>query len=406
MKRYIKLFIIIFTILLFCCFTYFAYDYVKSHRNVYNQGNSEFTFNIIKNVGSKYNSNYLISPYSIEVALSMLQEGATGETKSQINNVVSPRTLKINNSSVKVANALFIKDKYKSYIKRSFMNTLNNKYKSEILYDEFSTPLVINNWVNDKTKGMIKEVIDRIPSDFVLGLANAIAIDVKWVYQFECDNTVSEVFYKENNEKINVSMMHGYYQGGVSYLDGDVKGIMLPYDEGLSFVALLPNESLKSFTSTLDKNKVGKILNSFKESSSSKRVNLSLPKFKYDFDLKDFKNILVSMGIKDAFDPLTASFDEIITKDNSSKAGINNIYVSDAIHKTYIDLNETGTKAAAVTYFGLKDSSMVMEEDYDEINIKFDKPFIYMIKDDKTNEILFFGSVYEPSKWNGSSCDE
>ena len=85
-----------------------------------------------------------------------------------------------------------------------------------------------------------------------------------------------------------------------------------------------------------------------------------------------------------------------------NKLGKENIYVSDAIHKTYIDLNEKGTKAAAVTYFGMKALGAFIDDKM--IDIEFNRPFMYMIRDNKTSEILFLGSVYEPNKWKGTTC--
>ena len=82
---------------------------------------------------------------------------------------------------------------------------------------------------------------------------------------------------------------------------------------------------------------------------------------------------------------------------------IPNLYVGEAIHKTHIDLNEKGTKAAAVTYFGMYKATSVMKQP-ERVKVTFDKPFMYMIRDSKTKEILFFGTVYEPNKWNGSTC--
>jgi serpin B len=87
------------------------------------------------------------------------------------------------------------------------------------------------------------------------------------------------------------------------------------------------------------------------------------------------------------------------------KYKMDNIYVSDAIHKTYIDLNEEGTRAAAVTYFGIKTSGAFID-DYELVEIEFNKPFIYMIRDKSSKEVLFFGTVYEPNVWNGSTCEE
>ena len=81
-----------------------------------------------------------------------------------------------------------------------------------------------------------------------------------------------------------------------------------------------------------------------------------------------------------------------------------NVYVGEAVHKTKIELNEKGTKAAAVTYFGMFKATAMIEKDYEEVDIKFNKPFIYMIREKNTGELLFFGTVYEPNEWKGETC--
>lgn len=360
---------------------------------------TDFTLKFIKNVNKNKLENYLVSPYSVEVALNMLKKGASGNTLEELNKVLSKRNLKISNDNVKIANGIFIKDKYKNTIKDSFTNNLKTSFNAEILYDEFTTPNVINNWVNNKTNGMINKILDDISPDFVLGLANAIAIDAKWESVFECISTTSETFNKVDGKKINVQMMHKTYQSGIKYLDGDTKGVVIPYQENLEFIGLLPDKSVQEYISSLSKEKLDNILNSFKDISSKERILLSLPRFSYSYDLKDFKDILVDMGIKDAFDSSNANFSNIISPE------IEELYVSEAIHKTYIDLNEKGTKAAAVTYFGLDKNSASSTNKYKDIKIEFNKPFIYMIRDTSSKEILFFGTVYEPNLWNGSTCE-
>ncbi len=362
-----------------------------------------FTTNIIRK--SFKEENFLISPYSIEIALNMLKEGAQGKTKEELEKVLVTRELSVNNNNVKIANALFIKSLYSKIIEKDFKNKLQNKYNSEILYDEFKNPNIINNWVNKKTNGMIEKLFDEMTPDFILGLANAIAIDTKWTQQFECSNTTSEKFVKSTGKKINVEMMHNNYTYNAKYLiDNELEGVILPYEEELEFIGILPNESLENFIKKIDIDTLNKKIDDFVEATNKIRLSLSMPRFSYNYDLSDFKEILISMGINSAFDLETANFNSIITKNNMIKNGINNIYISDAIHKTYIDLNEKGTKAAAVTYFGLKVGSAMLDN-YKEVKIEFNRPFIYMIRDKKSKEILFFGSVYEPNVWKSSTCE-
>ena len=140
-----------------------------------------------------------------------------------------------------------------------------------------------------------------------------------------------------------------------------------------------------------------RIDNSMTKPKEKEEVHLSLPMFKYEYQIKDFINTLQGLGIKDVFDDVKADLSNMIKTEGS------NFYVSDAIHKTYIDLNEKGTKAAAVTAFLVAGKSALPEE-LKTIEINFNKPFAYMIRDTKTKEILFFGVVYEPNKWEKSTC--
>ena len=407
-KVILSLFVL--TICIFSCTSCFNNKNVKKYKT-----KNSFNVKLIKSTFKK--ENYLISPYSIEIALNMLNEGANGNTKKEIEKILPDR--KIADVSikdrVKVADALFIKNKYKKLIKKDFKNTLVNNYSSEVLYDDFKTPDVINNWVNEKTDGMIKKILNSVDDEFVLGLANAIAIDVEWDKQFDCSDTTKAAFTKVNNKKINVEMMHNSYKNeDYKYLEtDDAKGIIIPYksynyktgkvdyDNGrnLEFVGILPNDSVEKYIDNLTEDKLNDIIKSAKSASSKYEIQLSLPRFKYEYSVDNFKKSLMDMGIKDVFDGEKADLTNIMKKSDME----NNLYVSEAIHKTYIDLNEKGTKAAAVTFFGVNSYAAIPQEK-EVVVIEFNKPFIYMIRDSKTKEVLFFGSVYEPNLWNGSTC--
>lgn len=377
-----------------------------------------FNVDIIKK--TKRDNNYLISPYSMEMAFNMLKEGSDNNTKNEIEKVIPTR--KMNDISikdrVKIANSLFINNEYKNKTKQSFTDTLVKNYNAEILYDDFKNPDAINKWVDTHTDGMIKKLLDDISSDTVLVLINAIAIDVEWSSEFECNKTTSEEFTKKDNQKINVEMMHNNYStNSYKYLENeDAKGIVIPYktynsktgnvdnngDKQLEFIGILPNKDINSYIDNLTNEKLDDLFKSPKNASSKYEINLSLPRFKYAYRIPNFKEILINMGIKDAFNSEKADFTKIMDKADMK----NNLYVSEVIHKTYIDLNEKGTKAAAVTAIVIKDAAAIKDDDKETVDIKFNKPFIYMIRDSKTKEILFFGTVYEPNVWSGSTCSK
>ena len=388
------------------------------NNNNFEYVNGEFNLNLIKTVNANNHNNYLISPYSIEIAFNMLK-GADGNTLTEIEKVIGTRN--INDISIKdhisVANAGFIKNRYKQYIKKEYYQVLKNKFNSEILYDDFATPQVINDWVNKKTDGMIKEILNDINENFVLGIANAIAIDVEWNSPFNCNLTTNQKFTREDGSSFNTEMMHKTLEyRGYKYLKNDnATGVIIPYkkynpktgeetfDNGnnLEFIAILPNDSVNNYINNLTSEELNNLLSSAKEASNKFEIKLSLPRFKYDYQLGNFIDILKEMGVKDVFDSEKADLTKIMPKNDE----VDNLYVGEAVHKTHIDLNEKGTKAAAITYFGIF-SNGALSEDKRTVNIIFNKPFIYMIKDSATEEILFFGTVYEPNKWNGSTCSE
>lgn len=377
----------------------------------------KFNINLIKTVNIDKKDNYLISPYSIELALNLLKAGADGETLNEIENVIGTRN--INNVIIKdrisVANAAFIKNKYKDIVKKDYSNILKDKYNSEILYDEFKTPKIINDWVNNKTNGMIDKILDSVDSNFALGLANALAIDVEWDSPFDCSGTRSEKFTKDDGKVISVEMMHKKFTyNGIKYLKNDnANGIIIPYKmynptdgkvdyvkgTNLEFIAILPNKDVYSYINNITTEELDNLEKNAKEPNENLEINLAIPRFKYDYTLDNFKEVLKQMGINLAFDDDLADFTKIM--DRSNEYG--NLFVGDAFHKTHIELNEKGTKAAAVTYFGMYTNSS-MPKEKEKINITFDKPFIYIIRDVKTKEMLFFGTVYEPNKWSGSTC--
>ena len=143
---------------------------------------TEFDYKMIREVNSEYKENYMISPLSIAYALSILNEGASGSSKSQIDKVLNNYKLvkDVNvKNKISIANGLFIKNNYKKDISEKYIKRIKNYYFSDIIFDKFNGPEVINNWINDKTYKMIPKAVDSISPDFVMAIANAIAIDVE-----------------------------------------------------------------------------------------------------------------------------------------------------------------------------------------------------------------------------------
>lgn len=362
-----------------------------------------------KNTSKK---NYMISPYSVEIALSMLRDGSKGTTLNEIEKVCPKREIKTLavKDKVNVANALFIKNKFKNDVREDYKKNLKENYNANFLYDDFKTPDVINNWAAKETNGMIKKVINGISQDFVLGLANAVAMEEEWQDTFDCELIRKGEFTKLDNKKVDVSMLSKNYESTASYYEDDSsKAVVIPYKkydrqtgketdkegEQLEYIGIIPND-IDKYISKLNLDTIKKIDKEKRIANKEKlTIYLQLPKYKYSYDFKQFKNTLINMGIKSVFE--NADLSEML--DNHP-----DIVVNEAVHKTYVEVDEKGTKAAAVTYFGTKDNAAAPSE-AEHVEIKFDKPFIFIIKDTKSNELLFFGVVYEPDKYEKVTCD-
>ena len=398
----ILILIIIVLVLIYCEF--------KNSRMNYNDVSEDGTFStaFIRESHKKMkHKNYMISPYSVEIALSMLRDGSGGETVEEIESVVPKRSIKTLTvkDKVNVANALFVKDIYKKDVKDSYYQTMKNDYNAEIVYDKFTTPDKINSWVNKETNGMIKKVVDELDPDFVLGLANAVAMEEEWAIPFECEQTSGYAFTKTNGKQYDTAMMSNSYESlAYYYKDDKAEAVTIPYkiynrnsgvesEEGsqLDFVGILPKD-IDSYINSFTLDEIDNITKNQRGASNKLEIYVGLPRFEFDYDFAKFKDTLIDMGIKSVFAP---------GADLSNMINGRDVFVNDAVHKSYVKVDENGTKAAAVTYFGVKENAVIREDDKEYVSVIFDKPFIFMIKDHDSNEILFFGVVYEPEKWTG-----
>ena len=363
---------------------------------------SEFPIDFLKLENQKQNMIY--SPLSIKYALNMLNEGASGNTKKQIDNVIGEMQLtKYSNKDnvLSFANAIYIRNDYKQYMKESYQNTLIQKYNAEVNYDTFENARNVNQWIENKTMGIIKNMLqdNQMRMNRIL-LINALAIDMEWQTAFTPEKTHGEEFNLEDGSKMVATMMQreskredvSYYKDtNMTAISMDLK----QYDDTqLEFIAIMPNENLSDYIKDIKMNDINQVIKKLKPASQANvGIEIKIPKFSFDYSLK-LKQDLMSLGIIDAFNSSLANFSNMADTD---------FHVSDALHKADIDFSEEGVKAAAVTVFAIKDNAMIREEEPEEI--KFGRPFIYMIRDKKTDEIWFIGTVYQPNSWEKDKVD-
>ncbi len=364
----------------------------------------DFSYEFLK-MESKENegTNIIYSPLSIKYALNLLNEGANGKTKEEIDNIIGDLKLtkyKNIDKVMSLANSVWIRERYKDEVLDSYNKAVEDKYNAEIKYDEFESAKNINRWISDKTFGIINDFFtdEKIKDDeeLFMILVNALAIDMEWDSNFSTNNTANGIFDKDGSN-LNVAFMKksNVFEDGISYkIDDDVTVLAMDLKEydgvQLEFDAIMPNEeALDEFITNIDSQKIDKYLSNLtKASETEDDVNVKVPKFDFDYSIM-LKQELMAMGMKEAFG-YSADFSKI--------TGDDSLYVNDAIHKADIEFSEEGIRAAAVTTFMLESKAMISENDV--INVNIDKPFLFVIRDKETGEVWFVGSVYNPVLWD------
>jgi len=367
------------------------------------QDNSEFDFTFLKMENNKKNMIY--SPLSIKYALKMLQEGASNNTLAEIDRVLENTSVNKYESINKVlslANGLFIKDIYYNDVKEDYLNILKEKYDAEVKKDEFASAKNVNQWIEDKTLGIIKNMLsDEIVKDpdTAMFLINALAIDMQWAEEFSYGSTYGKSFYLENGEEMEATTMHHKYYGNeLSYYENDnitaITMDLMDYDKNhFEFMAIMPNENLTGYVENITKEKISKIYKKLIPASDEENgVVLGIPKFKFSYNL-ELKKDLKDLGINDAFNKKKANFKKIVDLQDPDK----NLYVTDALHKADIEFSEDGIRAAAATVVVM--GGLASARPTQPIYLYINKPFMFIIRDKNTRDIWFTGTVYEPNEW-------
>lgn len=354
-------------------------------------GAAEFAIELLKNsVDGKDNS--MVSPLSVLLALSMTANGAKGETLRQMEELLCggisidelnrycksyagqlPDTQKTRFS---IANSIWIKDGFD--VREDFLKTNHSFYNAsvyEAAFDE-STVNDINKWVYDKTQKMIDGVIEEIGEDAVMYLINAIAFEAEWQKVYEEGQTRKNSFTEEGGSRYDVDMM--FSKEDIYIEDKNATGFVKNYLDGYAFVALRPKDgvTLDEYIKSLSGEGFLKML----ENKKGGAVYAGLPKFESEYSL-DMKDILSEMGMPEAFDRKTADF-------SGMNASVQ-LYINSVIHKTYIKVDERGTKAGAVTSVEMDCEGAALE--YYEVTL--DRPFVYAIVDTQNNLPVFIGAV-------------
>src|SRR3989304_3973975 len=368
--------------------------------------NTRFGFDIFKELTSEdKDQNVFISPLSILLALAMTYNGAVGDTNlamaealgftgfdlEELNSGFHDLLVSIKNADsdieMAIANSIWYKLGYS--VKEDFIERNEKYYSSEVNEIDFTAPEAvdtINGWIEEATKGKIEKMLTEIPDDAVMYLINAIYFKGNWTYPFEENLTVDDDFYLLDGTAKKVPMMS--QEGNFGYYDGDnFSAVKLPYgQEKMAMYIILPDEGveLDSVIESLDAESWNEIKGLF----SGKEVSLTMPKYKMEYGIKLLNDALISLGMGIAFDPHLADFSGI-----SSRGPGEGPWISRVLHKAVIEVNEKGSEAAAATVVEMMESAAAPEE---IVQFIVNRPFFFVIGDDRTGSILFMGKVVEP----------
>ncbi len=365
---------------------------------------TRFAFRLFAEVaGPNVSKNVFISPYSVSLALTMTCNGASGATQAAMAEALQiagapPDWINRLNGELRevlekpdpllqlaIANALWLREGV--VFAPAFIETNRQYYDAEVVALNFAdpdAPGVINGWVNEKTHGKISRIVDFIPPVTVLILANAIYFKGAWGSRFDEGLTKERPFTLLDGRSKQHPLMS--QSGEYPYLRGEgFQAVQLPYQSAgaMSMVIFLPDEdsSLAALLGNLAAENWARWMASFRETEG----DIMLPRFKLEYEVR-LNGALNALGMGIAFDPSRADFSALC-------APPERVWIDTVIHKTFVEVNEEGTEAAAVTAVVMRG---LMAAPPRRFRMVVDRPFFFAIVDHTTGTVLFMGVVVDP----------
>jgi len=360
---------------------------------------NNFGMELFREVSNDEEENLMISPLSASVALTMLLNGCNSDTYSQIRDMLGYEGLttgEINQVykslveqllqadeevTLAIANAVWYRLGFN--VHQSYLDAMDQAFASHIEGLDFASPAaldVMNQWASDNTNGKIPKVLDEISAEAVMFLMNALYFKGDWTYQFDPANTFDAVFSPDNSGTVNVPYMKAHIPAKMRGEDGYIAAELTYGRTNFSMVILVPENSVDELVNELDGEEWSRLTSALDAMPDPHEIDVLLPKFKFEYE-KKLNDQLQALGMIDAFIPHKADLSGI------SNSGI---YVSFVKQNTFVEVNEEGTEAAAVTTIGIELSGL--PETF-EVN----KSFVFAIRERTTNTLLFIGKVLDPT---------
>lgn len=344
---------------------------------------------------AKEGENVLVSPLSAWTVLCMVEGGANGKTKTQMQEALAVSdmdylsylmnyTMKLPEGEgykVNLANGIWYKNVPSLHVEDYFLQYNKTFFDAAAYKAPFNKDTLqnINHWVSENTDGMIPSILEEIKEEDVIYLLNALSFDAEWQSIYREDMIWNDIFTTAAGTEQLVPMLHS--EESVYLEDENATGFVKYYKgKKYAFVALLPKEdtTVAEYVEGLTADGLNKLL----ENKTNTTVETTMPKFstEYSFELND---ILQQMGMIEAFDEDNADFSKMATSD------LGNIYISKVLQKTFIAVDERGTKAGAATAVAMANKMALIQKKVVNLN----RPFVYMIIECENNEPLFMGTM-------------
>jgi serpin B len=290
---------------------------------------------------------------------------------------------------LRVANSIWPKREY--VFRGTFRKILEESYSTEVYPQDFAknperARLAVNNWVEEKTEQKIRDLLapGSVREDTALVLVNAVYFKASWLTPFREADTSPERFESPQGAYETLTMKKtetlSYYEGASFH------AIKMPYRRGaFSMTILLPYEgsSLDDLEPALSYD----LFRAIEDAPQKKSVEVWLPKFKVE-SLFSLNDAIRALGVEDAFIPGKADF--------SGMNGARDLFISEAVHKAFVEVEEKGTEAAAATAIGMRATSAPLFDAEEPLPFHVDRPFVYLISDEISGAILFMGKVVNP----------
>ncbi|MFQ5649954.1 MAG: serpin family protein [bacterium] len=365
------------------------------------QSDNTFGFELFREINrTEPGKNIFISPLSVSMALGMTLNGAAGETRQAMVDLLGFDGLseeEINQTYkslldlliqldptvvFQIANSIWYDQAF--VFEQPFIDRNRQFFDAEIQGLDFRDPAavdIINGWVSQHTAGKIEKIIEQIDPEVIMFLLNAIYFKGGWTTEFDPENTQNDLFNLPDGSQKSIEMMNR--SDTLQYFESDLfQAVDLPYgEEAFSMTLLLPKPGVA--IDSLISNFSTRNWADWSASFSTQNVILGLPKFKLECEMS-LNQVLSTLGMSVAFIPHQADFSKMYT-------GRDDLYIDEVKHKTFIEVNEEGTEAAAVTSVGIGVTSVPLS-----VTMRLDRPFVFMIHEHQSQTILFVGKLVDP----------